>query len=141
MQKLLIPIDGSQGALNAARYMIKRHKNGESLEILLLNVQTPIVSGNVRLFVSQEMIHNYQDSESQKALHDAKALFDENGIAYKASVLVGHYASAIADFARDQSCDGIVMGTRGMGPLKNLVLGSVALQVIHLSDLPVTLVK
>jgi nucleotide-binding universal stress UspA family protein len=33
------------------------------------------------------------------------------------------------------------MGTRGMTPLASLVLGSVATKVIHLSDVPVTLVK
>jgi nucleotide-binding universal stress UspA family protein len=33
------------------------------------------------------------------------------------------------------------MGTRGMSPIRNLVLGSVATQLIHLADIPVTLVK
>ena len=33
------------------------------------------------------------------------------------------------------------MGTRGMGPVKSLVLGSVATKVIHLAGAPVTLVK
>jgi len=35
----------------------------------------------------------------------------------------------------------IVMGTRGMGTVANLVLGSVATKVIHLSHIPVILVK
>jgi nucleotide-binding universal stress UspA family protein len=38
-------------------------------------------------------------------------------------------------------CDGIVMGTRGMSAVGNLVMGSVATKVIHLTKLPVTLVK
>ena len=39
------------------------------------------------------------------------------------------------------NCDGIVMGTRGMGAIGNLVMGSVATKVVHLTKLPVTLVK
>jgi nucleotide-binding universal stress UspA family protein len=33
------------------------------------------------------------------------------------------------------------MGTRGLGTITNLVLGSVASKVIHLSTVPVLLVK
>jgi nucleotide-binding universal stress UspA family protein len=43
--------------------------------------------------------------------------------------------------AEEQRVDGIVMGTRGLGPVKGLVLGSVANKVIHLAEVPVTLVK
>jgi nucleotide-binding universal stress UspA family protein len=33
------------------------------------------------------------------------------------------------------------MGTRGMGGVKGLFMGSVAMKVVHLSKVPVTLVK
>ncbi|MFN0302201.1 MAG: universal stress protein, partial [Burkholderiales bacterium] len=35
----------------------------------------------------------------------------------------------------------VVMGTRGLGSVSGLVLGSVATKIIHLVDVPVTLVK
>jgi nucleotide-binding universal stress UspA family protein len=35
----------------------------------------------------------------------------------------------------------IVMGTRGLGGVRGLLLGSVATQLLHLTDVPVTLVK
>ena len=46
----------------------------------------------------------------------------------------------IADYAKSMNCDAIVMGTRGMGSTAELI-GSIARQVISLSDVPVTLVK
>ena len=49
--------------------------------------------------------------------------------------------STIADCARDLQCDAIVMGTRGLGAIQTLLLGSVAVKVIHLADQPVTLIK
>jgi len=42
---------------------------------------------------------------------------------------------------RDTECDAIIMGTRGMGSLANLVIGSVTTKVIHLVEVPVTLIK
>ena len=35
----------------------------------------------------------------------------------------------------------IVMGTRGLGGIQGLLLGSVAMQVIHLAEVPITLIK
>lgn len=43
--------------------------------------------------------------------------------------------------AKSEGVDVIVMGTRGMGALGNLALGSTATKVVHLADVPVTLVK
>lgn len=56
-------------------------------------------------------------------------------------VLIGPVAETIARIALEQNCDGIVMGTRGLGAVAGALLGSVASQVVHLSDVPVTLVK
>ena len=56
-------------------------------------------------------------------------------------VRVGTAASEIADCAAEQGCDAIVMGSRGLGAVGGLVLGSVAHKVAHLAPVPVTLVK
>ena len=50
-------------------------------------------------------------------------------------------ATTIARRADSLQCEGIVMGTRGMGAIANLLLGSVAAKVVHLANVPVTLVK
>jgi len=50
-------------------------------------------------------------------------------------------ATEIVTIANDKQCDAIVMGTRGLGRVETLVLGSVTTKVIHLSSVPVTVVK
>ena len=60
--------------------------------------------------------------------------------AKSAEVVVGEVAPAIVDRARDLGCRLVIVGTRGMGAMANLVIGSVATKVVHLSEVPVTLV-
>ena len=68
-------------------------------------------------------------------------LLTRAGIAHELHVLSGDPASNIARAARERGCRLIVMGSRGLGPLASAALGSVAAKVLHLADVPVTLVK
>jgi len=47
----------------------------------------------------------------------------------------------ITGLAKSLQCDQIVMGTHGRGALKELLLGSITLKVLQLSEIPVLLVK
>ena len=60
---------------------------------------------------------------------------------YTAGILIGEIAETITKDASDRHCDMIVMGTRGMGTIGSLLMGSVATKVVHLADVPVALVK
>jgi nucleotide-binding universal stress UspA family protein len=43
--------------------------------------------------------------------------------------------------AHEEEVAQIIMGTRGLGEMRGLLLGSVTTQLLHLADVPVTLVK
>ena len=53
----------------------------------------------------------------------------------------GEVATTIARMTQAQGCDQVVMGSHGRGVLEGLLLGSVATKVLHLVNVPVTLVK
>lgn len=139
---ILLPVDGSENALRATRFVIDLAKScAKPAEIHLLAVQPPIISGDVKMFISQDAINDYYRDEGTKALATARAALDANGVVYQFHIGVGHIAETIAAYAKDKNCDQVVMGTRGMGGLAGLVMGSVASKVIHLVACPVTLVK
>ena len=50
-------------------------------------------------------------------------------------------AETIAAYSNNCGCDQIIMGTRGMGSLEGLLLGSISTKVLHMVKVPVTLVK
>jgi nucleotide-binding universal stress UspA family protein len=54
---------------------------------------------------------------------------------------VGEPAEKIVQYARENGCEQIFMGTHGRGAVSKVLLGSVASKVVALSDVPVVLVK
>lgn len=140
MDKILIPVDGSEISLRAVQFVIGQFKKGRSLTIHVLNVQPPFM-GDVQLFVHKQAIEQYHREEGKKALADALTLLDASGIPYDATMRVGHIADTIARYAKDQGCDEIVMGTHGWGAATGLLMGSIATRVLHKATLPVTFVK
>jgi nucleotide-binding universal stress UspA family protein len=139
--KFLVPVDGSETAQRAVAHLIRLAECRESPEIHLLNVRAPVDAWEVRRFLNEEEIARLQQSEGEADLRGARALLDAAGLAYQVEILAGPVAQTIASYAEEQGCDYIVMGNRGRGALADLFLGSVATKVIHLSKVPVTLVK
>ncbi len=142
MLKVLIPVDGSKNSERAVAYAIDFVANSKApVELHALNVQLPIVSGGVRMFFKHEDIEAYYQDNGREALRATRERLDQAGQAYTQHVRVGPIGETIAAYAKEQHCDHIIMGTRGLGSISGMVLGSVASKVLHVSDLPVTLVK
>src|SRR5690606_16521786 len=129
MSTILLPVDGSENSVRAVQRAIEISKEAGGAKLLLVTAFPPIVSGNVKRFFSPEDIQAYYQEEGQKALAPAKALLDKEGIAYESEVLVGPVAQSIADYAKKNQVDTIVMGTRGLGTVTGMLLGSVTTKV------------
>ena len=143
MPKFLIPVDGSEPSGEAVKQLVKYLGwMNEGVEIHLLNVQQPIPYGKrVSSMIGHDRIAKYQEEDGLLALKPARKLLDAARVPYKCSIGVGEPAQVIVDYAKKNGCDQILMGTRGMGTLSGLVLGSVATKVIQLSPVPVVLMK
>ena len=141
MLKTLLAVDSSENSLRAVRHLIELVQGREPMEVFLLNVQEPIDAWEVKRMYPAEELEAMQVSKGGDALATAEALLDASTVAYHPQVLIGDVAQSIAQYAKDMGCDKIIIGTRGLDSLANLLLGSVATKVIHLTDVPVTLVK
>lgn len=143
MLKFLVAVDGSAPSNHAVGHLIKQlGLLKEGAEIHLLNVQHPIPYGNrVSAVVGHDKIAQYHQEEGMAALKSAMQKLDAAKIRYHYHIGVGDAAEIICQYAKEKGCDQIFMGTRGMGSVSNLLLGSVATKVIHLSPVPVLLVK
>jgi nucleotide-binding universal stress UspA family protein len=138
MPKVLLAVDGSKSALRATRKLIESARwYKEPLEVELVTVCPPVP----HVILAKEMVDRYYRQEGTKSLVTSTKLLDKAKVPYHAHVLVGEIAHTIVKHAQSSSCKTIYMGTRGMSAISNLVLGSIAIKVVHLADVPVMLVK
>ncbi len=140
--KILIPVDGSANAQRAVEHVINNIGTlKERPQLLLLNVQWNVATGNVKLFINQQTIDDYYREQGMTALQPARAVLDAAALPYQYHISVGTPAEAIVQYASEQGADQIVMGRQGQGGLQSLLLGSVVNKVLHLANCPVLLVK
>lgn len=140
--KILIPVDGTESANRAVEHVIASQSwLKETPQVLLLNVQWKIATGNVKLFINQQTIDDYYREQGMAALEKAREKLDAAGLAYSYHISVGVPADAIVSYAAEQGVDQIVLGAGEQRTLSTLLLGSVVDKVLHLAAVPVLLIK
>lgn len=143
MLKLLLPVDGSEPSLRAVDFAVR--KKGwykDPVELHLINVQPAIpFGGRVASMVGHTAVEQHHRDAAMTALKPAMQRLDAAAISYVHHIVVGHPAETLAEFAKQQGCDQIVMGARGLGTATSILLGSVVTKVIQLSEVPVLIVK
>jgi nucleotide-binding universal stress UspA family protein len=141
LKRILIPVDGSQQSTHAVRALLDARRYDPVERVELLTVQIPLQAGKIGRGLSQAEIDAYHQEEGQAALQAASALLTDAGVPFQARVEVGAAADTIVRVADECEADEIYMGSRGLGSVSSWFLGSVATRVLHLTELPVTLVK
>lgn len=140
--KVLVPIDGSDTALRAIDALLKKLKSWVApVEVHLVNVQNALRK-DVGQFVSPDEIRGFHQEEGMKALAPARARLDAAGVAYVHHVFVGDDAAKVlVQFVRENDIDEVIMGSHGRSGLTQILLGSVAREVLRDAGIPVTLVN
>jgi nucleotide-binding universal stress UspA family protein len=141
MFRILVAVDGSESSDRAVAHLLKKlgwYK--ESVEVHLLNVQQALPSDMSR-FISSDQLQNFHREQGVAALASARAILDGAKVAYVTHIGIGEPAHVIAHYAKEKAIDQIVMGTRGLGTVVGLVMGSVTTKVLSLTDVPVLLIK
>ena len=81
------------------------------------------------------------DMKRRKKLLPVKELLKKENINYRVELLHGVPGPIIVEFANKQNYDILVIGSRGLNALQEMVLGSVSLKVVKRAQCPVLIVK
>lgn len=138
-QRILVPTDGSEHALKASRIGAEMARDSGAQVVLLTAVSVPqaliMVAG-----IGQNVVEEYVEQTGREALAAAIEVFQQAGVGAEVKIEVGPAAEVIADQVVVSRADLVVMGRRGLGGLRGLLLGSVSDRVVHSVDVPVLLV-
>ena len=142
MSVFLVPVDGSDFSSRAIDYVISRIKENSGKPVVhVLNVQMPIVGVNIKLLVSAESLEAMYREEGEKILKPSLERLQVAGISATPHIGVGDASQVIIEFSETLKATEIVMGSHGRGALAGALMGSVAQKVVHLSKIPIVLLK
>lgn len=139
--KILVPVDGSEQALDAVRHALRLRREGLNAAFVLATVQEPTYLYEMVLAPDADVLERVSGAVGSRALAGAEALFDAAGVTYEREIGSGEPAPALIEMAERHGCDAIILGARGLGALRSALMGSVSQGILHASRLPVTVVK
>ena len=141
-KKILVGYDGSEVSKKALYKAIDLAKltNGE---LHIVGVVRPFEFAAVD-FILPEEIEEYEKEEiskEEKFLREALDIARGQGMDAKTKVLEGEPAEELMDYADNNGCDLIVVGHRGVGGFKRMILGSTASNLVKYANQSVLVVK
>ena len=91
--KILLPVDGSKSALNAAKYVGKLAKDLRSkCTVTIISIHDDIGLGHVKQFVANSVIDDYLREISEKDLKGAQKALDAAGVKHNMVIKRGNVA-------------------------------------------------
>ena len=141
--KVLVSIDGSKHSAKAIDYLITHSAmfEGKGSGLVVLHVEPDVIPPEVTQYIPKKSIADWYADQIKAAIKSATAKLDKAKIQYKLVQKVGHVADTILAEAKTAKADMIVMGSHGRSSLMNLIMGSIATQVLSQAKQPVLIVK
>ena len=143
MRKILVPIDGSECSLNAAKYAIKVAKD-ENADLFCIHVIASVPYGYASSPPAIDQYFKDIEEKAQSWFDKVRDMAKNEGIPeLKTETFtdVKSVIGSIIDYATSRDVDLIVIGTRGRTGLKRFLMGSVANGVVQHAHCPVLLVR
>ncbi|MCL6460123.1 MAG: universal stress protein [Gorillibacterium sp.] len=137
-KKILIAADGSAHSLRAADHAMKLAAyNPQTLLEIVYVLDSEHVKTDVLL--SWSMLD--QTDVRKERVREVEEKATKAGVKFQTTILQGDPGPALVKYANDNKVDLIVLGSRGLNTLQELVLGSVSHKVAKRADCPVMIVK
>lgn len=140
MRNILLAVDGSDHAFRAMLFLVNFVKEHGLVTIHVVNVESrPLLCSPCG--TEAGALDRHDAILAHMAIKPILHALNEEGIPYQLHTRLGEVAKTLVAAAGELGCDTIVMGSRGMGGIPGLAVGSVTRKVLHLSTLPVVCVK
>jgi len=135
---IMLAVDGSEHSLRATQH---------GIYLASMQPQCTIEVVFVADFdkAKSEVLHAGFGEQLQvtrrKRLEPIEDLLKQHSLAYKVHILHGEPAPTVVQFANQHEVDLVIIGSRGLNALQEMVLGSVSHKVVKRANCPVLVVK
>lgn len=137
IRHILLPVDGSEGATEAARVAARLARITGSEITLLYVFDAPALA--VLGIAATGGLTSAKEAVAEGAFVPVRKILQDNLLEARECVDIGEPWARIVEFADRHEVDLIVMGRRGRSPLRQLLLGSVSERVASHAPCPVTI--
>jgi nucleotide-binding universal stress UspA family protein len=141
IKKILVPVDFSKPSMAALRHatdLAKQHRAQiEVLHVVEALTYAPMISASVDMKELREM----HEAHARKQLDRIAAALRRDRVRGTTVIKVGRPSAAIAERAKSDGADLVVMATQGRHFVQHLLLGSVAERVVRAAPCPVLTVR
>ena len=138
-ERILLAVDGSEHALHATRKAAELARLMKPVELRIVVAYDPIP-----LYLGEpnmQIVITNRKGEAEEILNAAVKEVGTVPCEIHTEILEGDPASAILEIANVRKSDVIVMGSRGLGRLAGLLLGSTSQKVVSHAPCPVLIVR
>ncbi|PKH11698.1 universal stress protein [Planomicrobium sp. MB-3u-38] len=137
-KRILLAVDGSDHSVRAAKEAGKLAAGSSESQVTIVFVADHANAKNEVLHSGSTMELDLQRRKKLQPVEEALATAD---VRYKVEILHGTPGPTIVDYANKEKFDILVIGSRGLNSLQEMVLGSVSHKVVKRADCPVLIVK
>lgn len=138
LKRLIVAADGSNNSLRAAEKAALLAQMSEGIEVEIIYV---VDFSKSKSEVLQSQNIEELEAERRKKLLPVEEVFKNANIPHTLTMLHGDPGPAIVEYANKSSCDMVIVGSRGLNTLQEMVLGSVSHKVAKRVKAPVLIVK
>ncbi|QGY39437.1 universal stress protein [Pseudodesulfovibrio cashew] len=138
VSKILLPVDGSPHSDAAAGMAIELAQDNNA-SVVLLHVRKAVPTG-LGQPNADELLKLLTDG-AEAVIEHYQARLEDAKVDHIDLIVGGNVGEVVANVARVEKCDLIVMGSKGKSDLEGLILGSATHKVLHTTELPVLVVK
>ncbi|MTT31141.1 universal stress protein [Terrilactibacillus sp. BCM23-1] len=133
-EKILLAVDGSENAKRAAKHAIQ-------MASLYPNASVKIIHVIDISKVKSEVLNPDLKAEREKKLKEVESAFKKAQVPYEIKIEHGEAGPTIVNYANNGQFDLVIVGSRGLNSLQEMVLGSVSHKVAKRVKCPVLIIK
>jgi|SRR5215469_11785193 len=145
MMRILVATDGSPHAKRAAEFAARVVRELRVAEVALVNAgHIPAIAlggPGADVMVDYGVLEEGFEKAGHAILEETAAVFHGLDAQVKKQYRRGEPSHEILAAATEAKADMIVMGSRGLGQIGGLILGSVSERVLHGARIPVVIVR